>query len=431
MTEPHKEPEENPPFEGLSGLPLVLLDPRSLPAEDVDGFLQQALAAIRTHLDMEVAFISEFAEGQRVFRYVDHGGKPPPISVGGSNPLEDSYCLRVVDGRLPELIPDAFDNPVAMELEATVALPVRAHASVPIRLQNGEIYGTFCCFSGVPNSSLNDRDIRMMRVFAELASKQIERQRITQIAQDEMRVRIQSVLDNDQLTAVYQPIVNVRTGQIVGFEGLSRFSAEPKRTPDVWFNEAAQVGLGPSLEVLAIKKMLAGLESLPSSVYVALNVSPDTITSGALEKVLAGMRLDRLVLEITEHSFISEYLSVGQALRPLRDRGLRVAVDDAGAGYASFRHILKLTPDIIKLDISLTRDIDSVPAERALAGALIRFAEQTGSVIVSEGVETENEHRTLKMLGVTKMQGYLFGRPMPLADAVALCATGISVESAS
>lgn len=144
--------------------------------QDVDDFLQTALQSIRTHLGMDVAFISEFSKGRRVFRYIDSADPNPPIVVGGSDPLEESFCQRVVDGRLPELMPDAFLNQHAMSLPVTQALPVRAHLSVPIRLKNGEIYGTFCCFSSKADQSLNERDVGMMRIFAELIAQQLDRE---------------------------------------------------------------------------------------------------------------------------------------------------------------------------------------------------------------------------------------------------------------
>ena len=146
------------------------------PVPDIDSFMQEALRAIRTHMDMDVAFIAHFTNGNRVFRYVDSKDANPPIAVGGSDPLEDSYCQRVVDGRLPEIIPDAFLNSHAMTMPVTQVLPVRAHISLPIIMKNGVIYGTFCCFSYSPDQSLNERDLSMMKVFAELVARQLERE---------------------------------------------------------------------------------------------------------------------------------------------------------------------------------------------------------------------------------------------------------------
>lgn len=140
----------------------------------MDAFLQNALHSIREHLGMEIAFISEFKSGRRIFRYVDSTEPNPPISVGGSDPLEDSFCQRVVDGRLPELMSDAFQNQHAMSLPVTKALPVRAHLSVPIRMKSGKVYGTYCCFSSRADQSMNSRDLDMMRIFAELIGRKLE-----------------------------------------------------------------------------------------------------------------------------------------------------------------------------------------------------------------------------------------------------------------
>jgi len=367
---------------------------------------------------MDVAFLSEFTDGQRVFRHVDSSLENQPVKVGGADPLEASYCQRVVDGRLPELIQDATAVPAAMELPVTRALPVGAHLSVPIKLKDGSVYGTFCCFSFTPDLSLNQRDLGMMRVFADLAADVIERNLEKGKQRDEKAKRIQSVISGDGLSIVYQSIINVAQDKVVGFESLTRFSATPLRGPDVWFNEAASVGMGAQLEMRAVELAMAALDSLPQDVYLSFNVSPEALINGDLRRVLEGMPLERLVLEITEHATIDEYSELTNALAPLRTQGLRLAVDDAGAGFASFRHILRLQPDIIKLDMSLTRDIDTDAARRALASALIRFAHETGSKIVAEGVETASELRVLRSLGVNKAQGYFLGRPAPLANAL-------------
>lgn len=235
-----------------------------------------------------------------------------------------------------------------------------------------------------------------------------------------MTKRIRSVIDTHNFGIVYQPIFDFAADRIIGFEALTRFAAMPIRPPNVWFDEATQVGLAEALETAAMIQALHGLAHLPQDSYLTLNASPATIIGGALRRVLDGVPLERIVVEITEHVSISDYAQLSEALAPLRERGVRLAVDDAGAGYASFRHILRLDPDLIKLDISLTRDIDTDHTRRALAAALIRFAEETGSRIIAEGVETISELATLQQLGINKAQGYLIGHPMPLSRAVAL-----------
>jgi EAL domain-containing protein (putative c-di-GMP-specific phosphodiesterase class I) len=187
------------------------------------------------------------------------------------------------------------------------------------------------------------------------------------------------------------------------------------RSPDQWFRDAHAVDLGIELEMKAIEIAIQIIPRLNHNLDLAINVSPETILAQRFEQMLARMdSLGHLVLEITEHAAVERYEEIAAQLKPYRDKGLRIAVDDAGAGYASFRHILNLEPDRIKLDMSLTRDIDIDPARRALAAALVHFANDTGSILVAEGVETSAEAATLMELGVRKAQGFFLGRPLTL-----------------
>lgn len=379
-----------------------------------DEIMLETLHSVRALLGMEVAFVSEFKDARRFFRYVDSAEGAVLLCVGASDPLEESYCQRVVDGRLPELIRDATQIPEALTLPVTTALPVGAHLSVPIRFSDGHLYGTFCCFSTYPDNTLNERDIRTMRLFADMTGKILERQVAEEAARGEVVARLRAVLEAQSFSTAYQPIIHVAQDKVVGYEALTRFSAEPVRSPDQWFNEAAAVGLQDELELAAIRKALQGLPHLPADAYLSLNVSPDTLLKGSVASVLDGYPLERLILEVTEHACVNDYAPINAVLAPLRQCGIRLAVDDAGAGFASFRHILKLQPDVIKLDVSLIRKIDTDGGCRALAAALIRFAEETGSKVVAEGVETEAELRALRDLKVNKAQGYLLGRPVPI-----------------
>lgn len=388
-------------------------------SQSVERNLSCILHAVRTYLNLDMAFISEFTHGQRVFRYIDGAGSEEWIKVGDADPLEASFCQRIVDGRLPQLIPDAMQHPEAGRLAQAAGMNIGAHISVPIRLRNGDIYGTFCCFSFTPDASLNERDLAMIKVFAELASTQIDHELDMQSAMIEPRKRIEAVLANDALRMVYQPIVSISDDAVVGFESLSRFAAEPNRPPDAWFNEAASVGHGTALEVKAILQGLSALPALPQDTYVSVNASPSTILSCDPDALFAGFPAERIVLEITEHAIVHDYAELCAVTQPLQARGIRIAVDDAGAGYASFRHILTLAPDIIKVDASLTRDIDTHRSRRALTAAIIGFASETDTTIIAEGVETAGELAALQDLGVTKVQGYFSGRPMALEDAIA------------
>jgi EAL domain-containing protein (putative c-di-GMP-specific phosphodiesterase class I)/CheY-like chemotaxis protein len=228
--------------------------------------------------------------------------------------------------------------------------------------------------------------------------------------------RIRAVLEREGPRIVFQPIVKLDGRDIIGYEALARFDHEPQRTPDVWFAEATEVGLGLELELAAIRSALQDLPSLPSDAFLTLNVSPATAVTADLAALLVRHRPDRLVLEITEHAKVVDYDELLTALNPLRTAGVRLAVDDAGAGFASLQHILRICPDIIKLDITLVRDIDGDPIKRALASSLVTFAGDIGSTITAEGLETGEELSTLVDLGIPWGQGYFLGRPDHLAN---------------
>jgi EAL domain-containing protein (putative c-di-GMP-specific phosphodiesterase class I) len=225
--------------------------------------------------------------------------------------------------------------------------------------------------------------------------------------------RIRSVLDRQAITTAFQPIVDLHSGRVVGLEALSRFGDEPIRGPDKWFAEAGEVGLGRDLELAAIKMALDQLSSVPEDMFISINISPEYLADGLLESVI-DVEGSRLVVELTEHSTVEDYGPLLEAVAALRERGVRAAVDDAGAGFASLQHILRLGPDLIKLDLSLTRDIDADPVRRALASSLVTFAFEVGAQIVAEGIETPAEQHALSSLGVTMGQGFHLARPGPL-----------------
>ena len=225
---------------------------------------------------------------------------------------------------------------------------------------------------------------------------------------------VRAALDGDALHMVFQPVIETASGAVLGCEALARFAIEPHRGPDKWFADAAEVGLSPALELAAITRALDALPDLPATTFLAVNTSAQTLLGPELLALATPDIAPRLVLELTEHTPIEDYRPVLQALAPLRNRGARLAVDDTGAGYASLRHILTLTPDIIKLDLSLVRGIQHDSARRALAAALISFATDTNTHLIAEGVENADELETLTALGVRWAQGYHLGRPAAL-----------------
>ena len=384
----------------------------------VDVNLQKLLAIIRKHLGMSVAFISEFVDGKRVFKFVDAEKGKSLVEVGGSDPLEETYCKKIVDNELDNVICDTSKNTVTNRLCVTDTLSIGSYMGVPIMLSSGEVYGTFCCYKTTSDETLNTRDLSFLYAISEIASDLIENSKDSDSTYRQCVDKIKSVLGQDKVDIYYQPIFDVKTNKIAGFESLSRFITEPYRTPDVWFEEAAQVGLGEMLEMAAIEKAIKALDEFGESTYISVNTSPEYILNGAVSRVLRNIDANRVVLEITEHSPVDDYAALRVALEPLRKRGIRLAIDDAGAGYSSFQHILELEADIIKLDISLTQNIHSEPRKYLLAKALCAFAKSIKCTIIAEGIETEEELSSLRELGVDKAQGYLLGRPMPIKEAV-------------
>ena len=224
-------------------------------------------------------------------------------------------------------------------------------------------------------------------------------------------VRVQAALQGDCLRPVYQPIVNIHTNQPSGWEALSRFNLAPYRPPDQWFAEAEAVGLGGQLEIHAIRAALAQSGALPVDAFLSVNVSPDTLLTSEFSAVVAALDGTRLVVEVTEHAAVEDYELLKRAIDRLRLKGVRLAIDDAGAGFASLKHIVKLLPEFVKLDLFLIRNIDSDPAKRALTSALVAFGGQIGSRLIAEGVETAAELTALADLGVDHAQGYHLGMP--------------------
>ena len=261
----------------------------------------------------------------------------------------------------------------------------------------------------------------MMRVFAELAAEHIEADLQVATQRHELAARVNSVLSSDSIALVYQPIFELKHARIVGFESFARFTATPVRSPAAWFADAEAVGLDVELEMKVIDRALASFAKLPAGAYVTFNVSPNIVLNGKLGRAFAGAPLERIVLEINEHLTFREYDEIAKALAPLREQGLRTSVDETGAGISSFRHIVCLKPDVVKLNMSLTRGIDTDVAKRAIACSVIQFARDHKIELIAEGVETAAELKALRSIGVMRAQGYLLGRPAPLATAVALC----------
>jgi PAS domain S-box-containing protein len=225
------------------------------------------------------------------------------------------------------------------------------------------------------------------------------------------RQRVEGVLSTGALDIAFQPIVHFATRLLVGSEALARF--RDGRPPDVWFADARAAGLSVELELLAIDSAFRASARLPPTSYVSVNASPALILDPRFATSIEESTIarDRIVVEVTEQVAVDNYDVLNLALNMLRSTGVRVAVDDTGAGYASLRHVMQLRPDIVKIDRSLIEDIASDAARRSLITSLVLLSLDLGASVTAEGIETVDEFETLALLGLDCGQGYLIGRP--------------------
>jgi EAL domain-containing protein (putative c-di-GMP-specific phosphodiesterase class I) len=222
---------------------------------------------------------------------------------------------------------------------------------------------------------------------------------------------IPRILNSGPIQIAFQPIVHLNSLETIGYEALARFPAEEIVSPKAWFDAAEAQGLTHDLEILAVASALAQLDRLPEGVFVSLNVSPTTAASEEMRKLLEGVDAERIILEVKENATMDDYQRFVGAIDKLRSTGVRVAVDDAGAGDVSVRQMLDVRPDIIKIDVDVTRGIEHDPVKQAIANAFRSLAAGSGAMSLAEGIETDDELEMLKSLNIGAGQGYLLGRP--------------------
>jgi PAS domain S-box-containing protein len=293
-------------------------------------------------------------------------------------------------------------------------LGIMAHAYAPI-VDDGDVIGIL-----ITGSDWLDAVDRMAErlpaliEFAAITATLLGGAVAERRAAAELEAQMHTVIDDGAFYPVFQPIVELSTGEVRGYEALTRFlDGTP---PDVRFEQAAQLGAGLALESATLEAIFEAADHLPPGPWLNVNISPELVLAGGLEKLLpTGAR--EVVLEITEHQAISDYGSFRAAVEPLRNR-VKIAVDDAGAGFASLRHIVELAPSMVKLDRSLIAGIDRDPAREAVVAGMVRFAQAAGLALLAEGIETQEELAMLRRLGVQLGQGFLLGRPGTLSQAV-------------
>ena len=372
----------------------------------------EILAVLREFNSADVAYVGEFREQRQVLRWISGNSASFGFQVGVGIPLAQTYCSELVSAQKPALVRNARTDARTKDLAITDRASIGSYVGAQIRLPDGRLFGTMCTLSHTSAPSLGDRHERFMSLVAPMIGEQIDT--ATRLTIDR-RMRFEHVrrtVDAAQSAHVaLQPIVHLSSEKIVGYEALARFP--DGRSPDQWFAEAWDAGLGTDLELALLRTAFRKIDDLPPGAYLSVNISPGTLLAPSLSDALEALGTDRqrIVLELTEHDEVPDYEPLIDALAPLRAGGVRVAVDDVGAGFASLRHVLHLGPDIFKLDVSLIHGIAGDEARAALASLFASFATRIGASVVAEGIETDEERAVLQELGVSFGQGYLFGPP--------------------
>jgi PAS domain S-box-containing protein len=305
----------------------------------------------------------------------------------------------------------SVDGPIGRAWER---LGVTAMGWIPLR-RGDQLLGVIAVSTDAPDgtATLTSR-LPTLHEYGALAAALLGSQLVERVRREDARRRIGRMIETRGFHPVYQPVVELASGTVVGYEALTRF--EDGLSPDLHFREAAASDMGLDLESAALRAAEEQCLQLPDQVWLSINVSPEMVLDGGAIRGMMDQCRRQLVLEVTEHSPVADYAALRAAVAEL-NHGARLAVDDAGAGFASLRHIIELRPDFVKLDIGLVRGVDADTARQSIVAGMVHFAATTGCSLIAEGVETQEEQQTLLRLGVTLGQGYLFGRPQPMIQA--------------
>jgi EAL domain-containing protein (putative c-di-GMP-specific phosphodiesterase class I) len=370
------------------------------------GGLQTILQIARRHMDMDLALLAQITDGEQVYRGFAGDAASFGWEVDDRLPLSETYCRRMTCGEIPHVIPDTAAEPGVRDLAITVSANIGSYVGVPVHLPDGSLYGSLCAVSHSPHP-VDEKDARFLQILAELLAGEAEADRDRSL----QRARLERLLEGGHLDIALQPIVGLRSGGIVGAEALSRFPPGCG-APDAVFRAAHRAGVGVELERVAARRAFDSLPLLGPDTYLAINVTPAVAVDLARRSLeLPDLPVHRLVVEITEHAAVENYAALRDSLGEARQRGLRLAIDDAGAGYASLQHVVELVPDVIKADRSLIDGVAHDQARQSVVRAFVTVAMDLQAVVVAEGVERRADLETVRDLGVDAAQGFLFARP--------------------
>lgn len=383
------------------------------------GTLEETAAAICAEAAAIEGFdfvgITRFVAGGLVVPLAISVPVAAPLAVGHPIPRARARELRERATIGPWIEEFSAEQPDRYDGRMTRA-GLRGSIYVPIHGPTRPV-GVFCFGTTNPELAATLADhMPTAQEFAAVAGALLGASTEREQADDVARSRLERIILERLYKAFFQPIIDLTSGVTVGFEALTRF--DDGVGPAERFAKAAALGLGAEFEIGCLCRAIEATANLPAGAWVSFNLSPERVADPHLAALLSG--IDReVVIEVTEHSEVKDYVALRLAAHRLGPR-VSLAVDDAGAGYASLRHILELRPQLVKLDIALVRSIDSDAGRQALVAGVQHFASASGITVIAEGVETTGEADTLRRLGVPLAQGFLFGAPaLPRLRALA------------
>ncbi len=239
--------------------------------------------------------------------------------------------------------------------------------------------------------------------------------------QSERAEELRAILEGERLTTHYQPIVDMEEGSIMGYEALTRGPADTSlEVPEVLFAVSDRMRLSSELDALCLRQAVRNARGFDLSKKLFLNslsagLEAGGFANGGLVEALQETALQprNLVLEISERTAIADFEAFARELGRIRSRGILVAIDDVGTGYSSLQAISEVQPDFLKIDISLIKNIHQSLIKQELVRSLLRVGSGFGARVIAEGIEIEEEYRTLRSCGVRYGQGFYFARPAP------------------
>jgi EAL domain-containing protein (putative c-di-GMP-specific phosphodiesterase class I)/GGDEF domain-containing protein len=407
-------------FDSVTGLPTTpLLFPRIRALLDDRGEVSLLCLNVVRYSKIEEIY------GWKVFDDVMREVSSALEGITGQY-LRDSDIIAelMVSGNSFVIVLSPPRNSMRIEVDALRSLARRVEERVREELgtsMSPALFRKFGCYVGSSTIKADPR-MRLERLVHEGLEAALN-ESSTREARDaaDRKLRLAEIIDKGEVRTLVHPVLKLDDMSVIGYEALSRGpeGGEFER-PDKLFKVAYDADLVLRLERLCRRQAIRAAADLPEGRLLFMNIEPEAIGDPELRDVMftallsdAAITPDRIVLEITERTAITDFPSFRSTLEYLRALGFSVAVDDAGAGYGSLQVLAEVRPEWLKIDISLIRGVDADEVRRQLVSILVLFAKRMGVRLIAEGIETQQELETLKELGVGYGQGFLFTEPVP------------------